>query len=233
MRIAIISDVHANLEALTQAISIINRSNIDRIVCLGDIVGYGANPNECIEIIQRHCPETVLGNHDAAALDLSITRYFNEYAREAAEWTHDVLTQKSREYLESLPLIINDHELTFVHASPRRPAEWDYIFSNLEAKVNFPFFTTPICFIGHSHVPQIFSEHRSHGPIRRDDRYIINVGSIGQPRDGNPDLSFGIFDTKEWAYEHIRAPYNIDVAAKKIIQAGLPYVLAERLYEGT
>ncbi|PIU44307.1 MAG: metallophosphoesterase [Ignavibacteriales bacterium CG07_land_8_20_14_0_80_59_12] len=232
MRIAVISDIHGNLEALTKALRLIETRHIDRIVCLGDTVGYGPNPNECLDRVRDVAFASLLGNHDAAALDLSITRHFNVYARDAAAWTARVLSPENQEYLKTLPLSLEDNGVTFVHATPKNPGEWHYIFSQAEADLNFSSFETPVCFVGHSHTPQIFSRNRSRGPVRRDDRNIINVGSVGQPRDGDPSLAFGIFDTDTWTYEQVRAPYDIAAVAEKIIRAGLPRYLADRLFYG-
>jgi putative phosphoesterase len=155
MRIAIISDIHSNLEALTKALEIIDTKNIDEIVCLGDIVGYGANPNECVEIVKKRAKYVVMGNHDfAVAVDPTELAYFNSYARESALWTRGVLTEENLEFLRSLPFTISIKNLLFVHSSPAQPREWEYIFTEAQAKVQFKYFTEKICFIGHSHLPR-------------------------------------------------------------------------------
>lgn len=232
MRVAIISDIHGNLEALEKAFEIIDRSNIDDIVCLGDLVGYGANPNECIDYVDRRTKKVLLGNHDQAAFDLKQADFFNTYARRSAQWTHDVLTQNHSQYLQSLPYTLTDTGLTFVHSSPFEPEEWHYIFSNRDASGNFNHFNTPVCFVGHSHVPGVYCEDQITREIKKGLRYLINVGSIGQPRDGDLRLSFGIFDTEAWSYENVRSEYNVESAAEKILKAGLPRFLAERLFGG-
>ena len=232
MRVAIISDIHGNLEALEKAFEIIERENIDNLVCLGDLVGYGANPNECIDYVDRRTKKVLLGNHDQAAIDLRQAEFFNAYARRAAHWTHDILTPEHREYLQSLPYTLTDTGLTFVHSSPLEPKEWHYIFSNQEASRNFDHFKTPVCFVGHSHVPGVYCEDLKTKKIRKGLRFIINIGSIGQPRDGDWRLSFGIFDTESWSYENVRSEYDVESAANKILRAGLPRFLAERLFGG-
>jgi len=234
MRIAIISDIHSNLEALTKALEIIDTKNIDEIVCLGDIVGYGANPNECVEIIKKRAKYVVMGNHDfAVAVDPTELVYFNSYARESDLWTRSVLTEENLEFLRSLPFTISIKNLLFVHSSPAQPREWEYIFTEAQAKVQFKYFTEKICFIGHSHLPGIFPETGLYnGKIDKNNRYIINVGSIGQPRDGDWRLSFGIFDTDTWTYENIRSEYEVDKASLKILQNGLPDFLARRIIIG-
>ncbi len=232
MRVAIISDIHSNLEALEKAIEIIEKKNIDEIICLGDLVGYGASPNECVELTRRRARHVLLGNHDQAAFDLSQTEHFNRHARTAAFWTNQTLTQGNLEYLQALPFQCTLDELMFVHASPKEPEQWHYIFSAFEAKSNFEFFQTGVCFIGHTHIPGIFPEDMKTQKIQRGSRYIINVGSVGQPRDGNWKLSFGIFDTNTWTYEMVRSEYNVQSAADRILASELPRFLAERLLSG-
>ncbi|TAK61104.1 MAG: metallophosphoesterase [Bacteroidetes bacterium] len=232
MRIAIISDIHANLEALTTALEIIEKRDITEIICLGDIVGYGANPNECMELVLRHTSSIVLGNHDEAAVNLAAAEYFNPYARIAAEWTNSILTERNKEILSRSPYLIERHDILFVHASPYQPEWWYYILSPANAQKNFHYFKQSLCFVGHSHVPAVYCEDDRTTVVSKEKRFIVNVGSIGQPRDHVPKLSFGIFDTGTWRYENIRASYDITTAANKIYDAGLPSVLAERLYEG-
>ncbi len=234
MRIAIISDIHSNLEALTKAFEIIETKNIDEIVCLGDIVGYGANPNECVELIRKRVKYVVMGNHDyAVAVDPTELFYFSSHARESDLWTREVLTRENLEFLKSLPLTISFKNLLFVHSSPAQPREWEYIFTEAQAKVQFQYFNEKICFIGHSHLPGVFPEKGSYnGKIDKNMRYIINVGSVGQPRDGDWRLCFGIFDTNTWTYEQIRSEYEVEKASIKIIQNGLPEFLARRILVG-
>lgn len=232
MHLAIISDIHSNLEALNKAFEIIDKSRIDFVICLGDIVGYGANPNECIDIVQKRCAVVLLGNHDAAAIDQSVAQYFTTHARTSAEWTASHLHPDHKKYLGTLPMTEAQHESFFVHASPYEPGEWYYIISILDARKAFKHFSEKICFVGHSHVPGVFAESSLKQRVEPGERYVVNVGSIGQPRDGNPKLSFGIFDTDRWEYENIREEYDIEAASEKIIKAGLPRALADRLWLG-
>lgn len=227
MRYAIISDIHGNLEALQAALEHIETLDVEGIVCLGDVVGYGPDPNECIELIRTHCMETVKGNHDAAAIDLMETMSMNKLAREAAIWTHERLDPASKEFLMQLPLKTTIENATLVHASPHEPEQWHYIMSNLDAEIAFRHFDTAVCFIGHSHRPGIFSKNSTEVKKR-----IINVGSIGQPRDRDPKLSFGVFDTDTLGYENIRLSYSVETTADKMFSAGLPSELAERLFYG-
>ncbi len=234
MRIAIISDIHSNLEALTKTFEIIETKNIDEIVCLGDIVGYGANPNECVELIRKRVKYVVMGNHDyAVAVDPTELFYFSSHARESDLWTREILTKENLEFLKSLPLTISFKNLLFVHSSPAQPREWEYIFTEAQARIQFQYFNEKICFIGHSHLPGVFPEKGIYnGKINKNTRYIINVGSVGQPRDGDWRLCFGIFDTDTWTYEQIRSEYDVEKASIKIIQNGLPEFLARRILVG-
>ncbi len=232
MRIAIISDIHSNLEALNSALEAIDAQRVDDIVCLGDIVGYGSNPNECLSLVRSRCSVVLQGNHDAAAVDLSVANQFTLNAQLSAIWTFGALPPENKDYLRNLPQMKPRGDILFSHASPFEPEEWHYVISEFDTREAFRAFTEKICFIGHSHIPVIFSEHGRVPAISRLGRYIVNVGSIGQPRDANPNLSYGIFDTEEWSYQNIRLGYDIDTAADKIRKAGLPRALAERLHQG-
>lgn len=233
MRIAIISDIHSNLEALTKALEIIDEQSIDEIVCLGDIVGYGANPNECIDIARRRCNTVIKGNHDAAVVDISITENFNDYARSAIIWTRAHLTKENLDYLDHLPLSKEHTDFFLVHSSPCNPSEWEYILREFDALRAFRCFTQKLCFIGHSHIAEIFSlTGRRVSEITKDGRFIVNVGSIGQPRDRNPELCYGIFDSDTWTYENIRNSYDVELTVKKILATELPPALGHRLLVG-
>lgn len=233
MKIAIISDIHGNLEALTSAFQVIQSRGITKIFCLGDIVGYGADPGACIDFLVNHHVRAVVGNHDRALFDRHVLMCFNRNAKHAIEWTQQHLTETQKEYLHSLPYVMTEGECTFVHASPLQPQEWDYLMSYRDASAAFPAFSTAICWIGHTHVPEIFAEDVTRETLERGKRFIVNVGSVGQPRDHDNRLSFCIFDTKDWNFEHIREPYDIAAAHKKIIDAGLPRWLGDRLANGS
>ena len=236
MKIAILSDIHGNLEALTEALEYIKRCDVDKIYCLGDIVGYGANPNECVAIIRENCKRVLMGNHDYAAIGLADISYFNEYAKLATLWTRNKLTKRNKDYLDTLPFSHQNDMLIMVHASPTNPVHWYYINSQADALIEMQAFSQRLCFVGHSHVPLVFSES---GVIQekkikfdKDKKYIINVGSIGQPRDGDNRSSFVIYDTKTDEIEFIRLAYDIHKTFEKIKKAGLPHFLAERLIKG-
>jgi diadenosine tetraphosphatase ApaH/serine/threonine PP2A family protein phosphatase len=232
MRIAIISDIHSNLEALERALAIIKTKQVDEIVCLGDIIGYGANPNECIALVKGAAKHILLGNHDEAAIDLEQTEYFNPFARLAAGWTHKQLTPEHQEFIKTLPYTAERAGVRFVHSSPFHPEEWNYIISPSDAQFNFAYFPEPICFVGHSHVAGLFPEDIWTREVIPGKKFIVNVGSIGQPRDNDWRLSFGIFDSEAWTYENVRAEYDVQTASAKIRDAGLPRQLADRILVG-
>lgn len=246
MRYAIISDIHSNLEALQAVLKTIEQEKIDKIVCLGDVVGYGPDPNECIELVQQNCEIILRGNHDFACIESSELFYFNQYAAKAVEWTVTVLSEKNLQFLAGLQLVEKLENMFLVHANPFEPELWDYILTLEEAIFNFSRFNdnAQICFIGHSHHPIIFIEYlenkdekynqRLVNQIQIDEkcRYIINVGSVGQPRDNNPDAAFGIVDTTTQQYELKRVRYDIKKTFHKMISAGLPQFLADRLLIG-
>lgn len=232
MRIAIISDIHSNLEALTKAFNIIDRRSIDEIVCLGDIVGYGANPNECVDLVRQRCNIVIKGNHDEAVIDLTVADDFTDNARSAILWTREQITEENLGYLRSLSIAQQKKDMILVHSSPCEPQEWNYIFDEDTAARAFRSFSEPLCFIGHTHMPMIFSPNGFVSAIANDERYLINVGSVGQPRDRNTDLSFGIFDSDTWTYENIRSPYEMEIAARKILKTTLPPRLGQRLLMG-
>jgi predicted phosphodiesterase len=235
MQIAIISDIHGNLEALTKALNVIDEIHVDEIVCLGDLVGYGPDPDDCVKIIQARANIVLMGNHDYAVIDTTSTENFNPVAKQAVFWTQDHLSSDSLEYLKNLPYRHREKEILYVHSTPNDPEKWDYIFNWDDAQEQFPLFDEKLCFVGHSHIPQIFYQDLSVPmtlDLSRDYKYIINVGSIGQPRDGNYQLSFGIFDTEQWRYKPVRADYDVQLTSQKIRDRGLPSFLADRLLKG-
>jgi predicted phosphodiesterase len=237
---AIISDVHANLEALNAVLKEIEKERIDEILFLGDSVGYGPNPNECIESLRDSTEVILAGNHDWAAIGMTDITYFNPYARAAIEWTEDVLSDENKTFLRELPVAkkLRHGSILLVHSTPKEPEQWHYLSSMWDAYINFHFFTEKICFIGHSHVPAIIEAppegelrlYPSHVEIKDGHRYIINVGSVGQPRDGNPDAAYVLFN--EDSIEIRRVSYDIVLTQKKMRKAGLPSYLIDRLVVG-
>jgi predicted phosphodiesterase len=232
MKIAVISDIHANLEALTSVLTRIDALNIASIYCLGDIVGYGASPNECVELIRMRKIPTVVGNHDKAAAGALSIDDFSSMAKEGILWTRSVLTRDNREYLDGLGYTMTDHKALFVHSSPDEPQEFRYLLSYGHAIESFHAFDQPLCFIGHTHRPILFCEDGSSDVIIPSKKFIVNVGSVGQPRDGDRRGCFTVFDTEEYTLEYERVEYDIDAARSKIINAGLPKKLGDRLLVG-
>jgi len=232
LRIAIISDIHGNLEALETALDHIHRQRVDRIYCLGDIVGYGANPSECLELVKHEANGIVLGNHDEAAFKLGAEDEFSHFAANAIHWTRSQLSMGQLAFLKSLPYQISFQDILFVHSAPSEPRTWKYIFGAMDAFTHRSSFMERLCFVGHSHLPGIYSLTSPDAAYNTTDRFIINVGSVGQPRDGDPRLSFGMLDTFSGMYENVRLEYPVLTAATKIREAKLPSYLAERLLHG-
>jgi diadenosine tetraphosphatase ApaH/serine/threonine PP2A family protein phosphatase len=240
MLFAIVSDIHANLEALQTVLADLDQRRPEAVVCLGDFVGYGASPNPCVEILRPRIEAAVIGNHDDAAIGRTSLEGFNHEAARAARWTTEQLTPESQSYLEGLPVQVDWHDALLVHASPSEPEAWHYVLSPAEADFEFSTFTQKICFIGHSHYPGTFVAsgnrttytRQARVPLDPGSRYLVNVGSVGQPRDGDPRAAFLLWDTKASYLEHVRLDYDIEAAGARIRQAGLPAFLAERLRWG-
>ncbi|MBD3421111.1 MAG: metallophosphoesterase [Chitinivibrionales bacterium] len=243
MRIAILSDIHANYEALSAAIEDIDRQRIDEVVCLGDIVGYGANPNECVNLIKQRCRLTILGNHDAAAMGMLSTHNFNFHAKLAIEWTTEHLNTESKAFLNVLPLKEKQYGQTFVHSTPYEPNMWHYITSLEEAAFNFQFFDTEFCFVGHTHIPVIIVVNERNELYLHNDaqikyknlnnsRFLINVGSAGQPRDHDSRSCYGILDTDAKYYFTRRVKYDLTQCQEKMRSIHMPEFLISRLEEG-
>ncbi len=236
MPIAVISDIHGNLEALSEVVSYLEKKQISDIYCLGDTVGYGPNPNECVELVRKKAQIVLMGNHDYAAIGKANIEYFNEYARMATYWTINTLKEENKQYLKSLPFSHQNDQFLMVHASPTNPAHWYYVLSAQEAQIEMQAFNQQLCFIGHSHVPVIYSSGRAVKSrtyqFEPNQKYIVNVGSVGQPRDGDPRACFVIYDPDEQKLEYVRLDYERQKTHSKIIKAGLPAFLAERLLKG-
>ncbi len=232
MKYAFLSDIHSNLEALTAALKAIQERRPDHIICLGDIVGYGADPSACLHLIRQEADIIIMGNHDAAVVGAADLYWFNDFARTAVLWTRTALSDEEKEFLGALPLESVSDDLHFVHGTPRDPAGWHYIFSSYDAIPQFVHIKGHTCFVGHSHVP---GDYREKPPLSGEEgtgRRIINVGSVGQPRDRDPRLCCAIYNAESRYLELVRAEYDVAAAAAKIRRAGLPDFLAERLNWG-
>ena len=237
---AVLSDIHGNLEALETVLADIDRRGVASIACLGDFVGYGASPNECIETLRPRIEVAVAGNHDLAACGRIKLGYFNSDAAEAARWTDQRLTPENRAYLEGLPLSVPWRGLRLVHSSPSDPEDWRYVLSAEEAEEEMKAFTESVCLIGHSHYPGAFEwnarrlnyTREADIPLRPGHRYLVNVASVGQPRDGDPRAGYLLYAPDARLMTHVRLDYPVEGAMKRIAAAGLPRFLAERLQWG-
>jgi len=237
----IISDIHANLTALEAVLA--DAPAFGEIWCLGDLVGYGPNPNECIERVQDFSHISLAGNHDWAALGKLNLNSFNADAREANEWTQLELAPAAREYLSEIPTHMEKNGFYMAHASPREPV-WEYILDANLAYANFAHFSTSMCLVGHTHVPLIFEldEQRQRcetlippfqGPVELGPRrMILNPGSVGQPRDGDPRASYAILDVENMTWEFRRVAYAVEITQERMRARGLPRRLIERLEMG-
>ena len=242
MRILVISDIHANFTAF-EAVLAHCQGEWDFVWCLGDVVGYGPDPNECVDRLKELPQLCLAGNHDWAALNRLDVRTFNPDARRAVEWTQATLTDENTRWLEALPVTFVIGEYTLVHASPREPI-WEYILEPSIAALNFPHFETPYCFVGHTHQPVIYTvsdesgnatsalPHYNEPRTLNGQRQIINPGSIGQPRDQNPDAAYGILDMTSGVFEHRRIPYNIKAVQRRMLDFNMPDRLITRLEHG-
>lgn len=240
MRFAILSDVHANLEALEAVLQDVDIRRIKDVFFLGDAVGYGPDPNECVDLLMKRCKIILAGNHDWGVLGRTDITYFNEYARTAIEWTKGALTKKNLKNLQSFPIQKERkrEDMLLVHSTPREPGEWHYLLTLWDAEMNFQYFNNKYCFLGHSHYPFVierlpsgelvtYKEKASKGQA---ERYIMNVGSVGQPRDGDPRAGYAIVDDEKM--EIVRVPYDVEAVQKKMRKAGMPSLLIERLAAG-
>jgi diadenosine tetraphosphatase ApaH/serine/threonine PP2A family protein phosphatase len=240
MRLAVVSDLHGNLEAVEAVLSDLDAAGVDQLACLGDFVGYGASPNECIARIRPRLSAAVLGNHDVAALGRLRLGGFHSDAATAARWTAVQLADEHRAWLEALPYATTWCGMRLVHATPSEPEAWNYVLSVSDADLEWQAFPEWLCVIGHSHVPGTFV--RGAAPTRYVrlpvidiaplHRYLVNVGSVGQPRDGDPRAAYLVVDEQARRIEHRRVTYDVERAAARILEAGLPSFLAERLRWG-
>ena len=229
MRIALLSDIHSNVQALEAVFGHIDTRGVDSVYCLGDIVGYGADPGECLEIIRSRCAIVVLGNHDLAVATESGLEVLPPDGQSAARHNERALDDEQKKYLSELPLSVETESLTLVHASPQYPDRWQRLGSFLVSQAQFKYFSTDICFVGHTHSPTVTSNRIGISRVRKGYRFLINVGSVGQPRDGDPRACAALFDTSTFKYELLRIPYDIDAAKSRILEEDLPSGLGERL----
>jgi len=239
MKFAIFGDIHANLEALEAVLADAERNECTDYVCLGDIVGYNANPHECCQIVRDlECP-VVKGNHDEQASIQEDLHGYNPLAEEALAWTRNQITNDDKEWLRDLQFTVQVQDFTIVHATLDAPQRWGYVFNQLDAARSFFYQQTPVCFHGHTHTPRAYVRDSTVRSVAFQDlqiepgkKYFLNVGSVGQPRDGDWHASYAIFHFDQQVVELRRVEYDICVAQDKILQAGLPRRLADRLAVG-
>jgi diadenosine tetraphosphatase ApaH/serine/threonine PP2A family protein phosphatase len=240
VRIAIISDIHGNREALDTVLAVIDTLDCEKIFCLGDVIGYGPDPGYCIEVIQERCELILAGNHEYAVLGKINVDYFNPHARQATLWTRGQLSEAQIKIISGYPLTHVWDKCTFVHGTLDSPDLFDYIQTSYDAHLSLARLETKVCFIGHSHVPVAFLQTDDVITYSTDPaidlgyavKSIVNVGSVGQPRDGNPNASFATFDLTSEMVELHRVSYDLAATQMKIMEAGLPAFLAERLAVG-
>ena len=240
MRYGLYSDIHSNLEALQAVFAKLEEEKVDQYLCLGDIVGYGASPKECIDLVKQKKSLIVAGNHDYAVAGKLNIDFFNSLAKEAVHWTRKQLSNDEKQFLANLDLVqVVGDSLTLVHGTLNFPEMFDYIQTSYDAHLSLELLETPACFFGHSHVPVTFFQ----GPtvtfsmdeeivIDKNRKTLINVGSVGQPRDENPRACCAVYDDVEGKVWLHRVEYDIEASIEKIIGAGLPEVLGERLRYG-
>ena len=241
MRIAFFSDVHSNLEALQAVLDDAKEHKVEKFFFVGDAVGYGPDPNQCVKIVRDLSEICLYGNHDYAALGLMDISYFNPYAAEAIRWTQRNLSTESRELFRDFKMTAKVDDIFLVHGTPRNPQAWDYLLDLADAEYNFPAFEEKVCLVGHSHVPVFFKKRGEKRALvswevelflEEGWRYIINIGSVGQPRDRDPRASYLIYDK---AVGHLflrRVEYDFTITQKKMAALGLPRYLYERLAVG-
>jgi diadenosine tetraphosphatase ApaH/serine/threonine PP2A family protein phosphatase len=239
-RYGVFSDIHGNLEALNEVLKDMEKEGCKKYWCVGDLVGYGANPNECIEKVRALADITVLGNHDSACVGLEDTSNFNQYARKAVDWTAGQIAPYNKDWLQKLPYTAVVDGVLLVHASPSEPRAWRYMLTISDMLRGFKAMEGNMAFIGHSHQPLIlinrgedfFSINGEEYHVEDGVRCIVNVGSVGQPRDGVPDASYAIWEPDTRTILLKRVGYDVATAQRKIREAGLPDILASRLETG-
>lgn len=243
-RYGLIADVHSNLQALEAALTWIDEQSVDAVYCLGDVVGYGGDPAACVEIVRERCAGTVCGNHDAAVVDASLRRWFNAHAREAIERQADLLNEEARSWLADLPYTIELESVALAHSGFADPAAFEYVTGARGARRELRASTARWSFLAHTHVPAAWRRspdgevaavelpEDAAAALDRDGAYLVNPGSVGQPRDGDPRAACAAFDAADATYHGTRLEYDIEAAQAAIRNAGMPAFEAERLAGG-
>jgi diadenosine tetraphosphatase ApaH/serine/threonine PP2A family protein phosphatase len=242
MRVLVISDIHANLAAF-EAVLEHASGQWDMVWCLGDLIGYGPDPNECVALLRQFDHLSLSGNHDWAVLGKLDVNVFNHEAQEALLWTRATISEETRDYLDSLPTTLVQEPFTLTHASPRQPI-WEYILDIGTARANFEHFDTPFCLVGHTHLPGCFSEEKKTEKVMsitpvydapmalNQSRSILNPGSVGQPRDSDPRAAYAVLDTETMIWQFRRVNYPVQLTQDRMLDHGIPARLAKRLEFG-
>ena len=245
MKLGILSDIHANYEALQASFKVLKASGCEEYFCLGDVVGYGPSPSLCIDFVRKNNIKSVMGNHDQYVSSSQSEWSIKQYAQDAILWTRSKLSEDELLWLRSLPMRIDEHGITFIHASldDEPEATWPYILDSHSAERHLFFQTNQVCFFGHVHIPLLFKLNTV-GPVSLEllhsqmldkesgIKYLMNAGSVGQPRDSDRRAASVIFDTETFEVKLVRVDYNIVATQQKILDSDLPEVLATRLSSG-
>ncbi|RME22216.1 MAG: metallophosphoesterase [Candidatus Zixiibacteriota bacterium] len=241
MRLALISDIHGNLTALQAVFADIDQQDVDAVHCLGDIIGYGPEPTACLELVTRRCKVKLLGNHEYVVMGLESTEQMNRVARKAAEWTISQLGEREISMLADFDMEHRFDRYMLVHASPHEPESWHYVLTIAEARKAFAAMETDLCFVGHTHIPMVF-RCEDDGTIRQQDghdftaqndmKYLVNIGSVGQPRDDDPRSSYVLLDTESAAVRFRRVEYDVTATQEKMVEVDMPRMLIDRLAVG-
>jgi predicted phosphodiesterase len=241
MKYMVFSDIHGNLESLRKVLEEAETIQPDMIISLGDVVGYGADPAKCVELVEEYAHIKISGNHDLAAIGLSSSAGFNKHAQKSIQWTSEILNEKQLNALKDYEPIYHHRDCLFAHSSPLSPLNWEYIYNISQAREIFKQSKEKFIFIGHTHIPGIVSYNKKGDTktiqktfinINPEKRYLINTGSVGQPRDGINAGCFTVLDTIKGTINQRRVKYDFAPTQEKILAAGLPGILATRLENG-
>jgi len=232
MELAFISDIHSNLQALQAVLDFVDSEGIEEIYCLGDVVGYGADPKACLDLVRDRCAGIVLGNHDLAVASESHRAHLPRDGRKAAKHNRAALQDDDLKFLAALPYVGQGPGFRYVHATPGQPELWIRLTSYQLAQKQMGAFEEDLCAVGHTHRPTVFADRLGVHQVRRGHRFIVNVGSVGQPRDGDPRACIGLFDPGAFSFRLARIDYDIEAAAARIREERLPKSLGDRLSKG-